>query len=194
MNRNHATRETHMRTQCTTEGCKRFAVNKLPIVGEKITKCKHCTPAVAPEAYPRPKQQAKKQNTVAECGVCCEDAELVKMDVCTHSVCKDCLTKIKETSNKCPFCRAHLAKPAVQLKRNRDRSRSRDRSIDPHYVRQVQGTDRLQGLNYFFFEGGHEEQEEQQEIDEVVFVRMIRRPLYRRQQIFHVGNTWTTFF
>jgi hypothetical protein len=37
-----------------------------------------------------------------ECGICCMNCDLILMPRCTHRLCAECYTKVKQ----CPYCRA----------------------------------------------------------------------------------------
>ena len=46
-----------------------------------------------------------------ECNICCEEYDNVQKKIfltCGHNMCSECLLKIRETTDHCPFCRQNL--------------------------------------------------------------------------------------
>jgi hypothetical protein len=113
-------------TMCKTLGLKiDCMVGQIGRIRKNYKKCNHCEKIAMInicDCKLKHKLCSECIDDKTECPVCKEDFGLQHCDICmlnkkeiektgcknNHQTCKDCLVKIKEKNNKCPFCREDL--------------------------------------------------------------------------------------
>ncbi len=145
-------------TMCKTLGLKiDYMVAQIRRIRKKYKKCNHCEKTAMIticDCKSKHKLCSDCIDDKTECPVCNEDLGLQHCDICMlnkkeieytgcenkHQTCKECLVKIKEKNNKCPFCREDLEPKREPV------TRTMLRILDETII--AQSPDLLAGLNF----------------------------------------------
>lgn len=92
---------------------KKTHITMCAIYKDEVVICTYATAKIfVPKMVARMKHNIASPNARMQCCICLEDGVLISSNIwkCCHSVCRNCATKMLHMNEKCPMCRANVAK------------------------------------------------------------------------------------